>query len=120
MTELLGIARFKFHPGGVEQFKRLSAQCLEVVRAQDTGTLQYDTFFNADQSEAVVIERYRDSAALIEHGEHMAPFMEAILATAHIEGELLGDVSPELQAKMTGDEPELFTLYQSLTSDAPR
>lgn len=114
VTELLGIARFKFHEGKVDEFKRLSARCMEVVLAQDTGTLQYDTYFNADQSEAVVIERYRDSQALIEHAEHLAEFMEPIIATGDVDGELLGDLSPELRAKMTGDVPQLFTLYQSM------
>ncbi|HKO32868.1 MAG TPA: antibiotic biosynthesis monooxygenase [Candidatus Limnocylindria bacterium] len=114
MTELLGIARFKFHEGKVEEFKRLSAQCMEVVRSQDTGTLQYDTYFNDDQSQAVVIERYRDSQALIEHAEHLAEFMEPIIATGDVDGELLGDLSPELRARMTGDVPQLFTLYQSM------
>jgi quinol monooxygenase YgiN len=67
-SELLGIARFEFHEGKVEEFKRLSARAMEIVRAQDTGTLQYDTYFNDDESEPIVIERFRDSQALIEHG----------------------------------------------------
>jgi quinol monooxygenase YgiN len=111
----MGIARFKFHEGRVEEFKRLSARAMEIVRAQETGkTLQYDTYFNDDESEAVVIERYRDSQALIEHAEHMAPIMEPIIATASVDGELLGELSPELRAKMTGDVPQLFTLYRSM------
>ena len=115
MSELLGIARFKFHEGKVEEFKRLSAQAMEIVRAQEVGTtLQYDTYFNGDESEAVVIERYRDSQALIEHGEHLAALMEPIIATASVSGELLGELSPELKAKMTGDVPQLFTLYRSM------
>lgn len=36
MSELLGIVRFKFHQGKLEEFKRLSAQCLEIVRSKDT------------------------------------------------------------------------------------
>jgi hypothetical protein len=40
--------------------------------------------------------------------------MEPILATATAEGELLGDLSTEVRAKMTGDEPQLFTLYASM------
>ena len=58
MSELTGIARFKFHEGQVEEFKRLSALCMEIVKAQDTGTLAYETYFNADESEAIVVERY--------------------------------------------------------------
>lgn len=42
MSELLGIARFRFHEGKLEEFKRLSAQAREIVRSQDTGTLQYE------------------------------------------------------------------------------
>ena len=42
MSELLGIARFTFHPGKVADFKRLSEQCMAIVRDQDTGTLQYE------------------------------------------------------------------------------
>ena len=42
MSEFQGIARFKFHEGKVEEFKRLSAQAMEIVRTKDTGTLQYD------------------------------------------------------------------------------
>src|SRR5436190_18704903 len=81
VSELRGIVRFKFHEGKLEDFKRLSAECMEIVRARDTGTVQYDTYFNEDQSEAMVLERFTDSAALIEHGEHLAHLMEAILAT---------------------------------------
>ena len=113
-TELQAIVRFRFHKGKVEEFKRLSAVCLEIVQTKDTGTLQYDTYFNADESEAIVIERFRDSQALIEHGEHVAALMEPILATGSVSGELLGELSPELRAKMTGDVPQLFRLYKSM------
>jgi quinol monooxygenase YgiN len=114
MSELVGIVRFKFHEGKIEEFKRLSARAMEIVRAQDTGTLQYDTYFNEDQSEAIVIERFRDSQALIEHGDNVAALMEPIIATAAVSGELLGELSPELRAKMTGDNPQLFRLYKSM------
>jgi quinol monooxygenase YgiN len=115
MDELQGIARFTFHAGKVDEFKRLSALCLDIVRAEDNGTLQYETYFNADESECIVLERYRDSQALIEHGEHLAHLMDAILATGHVHGELLGAPNAELKAKFADDGPvQLFTLYQSL------
>ena len=63
MSELWGIARFKFHEGKLEEFKRLSAEAMEIVRTKDTGTLRYDVYLNDDQSECVVLERYRDSEA---------------------------------------------------------
>ena len=114
MGELQGIGRFTFHPGKVEDFKRLSAECLDVVRAEDDGTLQYDTYFNADESKCVVLERFRDEEALILHSENMATLMEAIMATGTVAGELLGDLSEPLREQMAGSPVGLFTLYQRL------
>ena len=100
MSELLGIARFKFHEGKLGEFKRLSAQAMEIVRTKDSGTLQYDTYFNDDQSECVVIERYRDSEAAIEHAANLADLSAAVLATVSVvHGELLGEPSEELQSE---------------------
>ena len=113
MSELQGIARIKVHEGKLEEFKRLSGQCLEIVRTKDTGTLQYETYFNDDESECMVLERYRDSAALIEHAEHIGNLMEAILATASVTGELLGDASAELRANLADSPVCLFTPFQS-------
>ncbi len=88
-TELQAIVRFPFRNGHVEEFKRLFSQCMEIVRTQDTGTLQYDTYFNDDETECIVIERFRDSDALIQHGENLAHLMDAITATGLVTGELL-------------------------------
>jgi hypothetical protein len=40
--------------------------------------------------------------------------MEPIIATASVSGELLGELTPELRVKMTGDNPQLFRLYKSM------
>ena len=114
MSELQGIVRFKFHEGNVDEFKRLAAQAMEIVRTKDTGTLQYDIYFNDDQSECIVLERYRDSEALIEHAEHLGDLMESIPATGSVSGELLGEPSAELRAKMADSEVRLFTPSQSM------
>jgi quinol monooxygenase YgiN len=109
-TELQAIVRFRFHDGAVEEFKRLSAECMEIVPAQDTGTLQYDTFFNDDETECIVIERFRDADALIQHGENLAHLMDAIIATGSVSGELLGDLSAELRSRFAPGGPvQLFT-----------
>jgi quinol monooxygenase YgiN len=112
-NELQGIARFKIHEGKLEEFKRLSAQCTEIVHTKDTGTLQYEVYFNDDQSECIVLERYRDSEALIEHLAHIRDLMEAIVATGSVTGELLGTPSAELRANLADGPGRLFTPFQS-------
>jgi quinol monooxygenase YgiN len=114
MGELLGIARFRFHPGKVDEYKRLSAEAMDIVRAKERDTLEYAIYFNEDETEAVVIELFASSEALLEHGANMSELSPAVLATATVEGELLGEPSAELRAKLTGPEPELFTPYMSL------
>ena len=116
MSELHGIARFSFHEGTAEEFKRLSAQAMEIARTKDTGTLQYDIYLNDDESECIVLERHRDSEALIQHLANLGDLAEAILATVSVvHGELLGEPSAELRAKLAGSEvPVLFTPYQSM------
>jgi len=116
VSELLGIARFKLHEGKLDEFKRLSAQAMEIVRTKDTGTLQYDTYFNDDRSECVVIERYRDSEAAIEHAANLRDLSESILATVSVvHGEVLGEPSAELRANLADSEvPQLFTPYESM------
>ena len=50
MSEIQGVARFTFHEVKVEEFKRLCAQVVDVVRAKDNGTLEYAIYLNDDQS----------------------------------------------------------------------
>ena len=116
MSELVGIARFRFHEGKLDEFKRLSAQAMEIVRTKEPGTLQYDTYLNLDQSECVIIERYRDSEAAMQHAVNLADISTAVLSIVSVvHGELLGEPSPELRAKLADIEvPMLFTPYESM------
>ena len=116
MSELLGIARFKFLEGKRDEYLRLSDQAMEIVRAKDSGTLAYDLYLNGDQSECMFIERYRDSDAAIEHAENLGHLFAAVLSTVSVvHGELLGEPSAELRAKLAGsDVPALFTPYRSM------
>lgn len=112
MSRLLGIARFRFHEGRVEDFKRLSGLCMQIVQERDTGTLRYDIFLNADESEALVVEEYANTAALMEHLAHIGDDLSAaILATASVHGELLGDLSEELIEQLRGGPVQPFAQF---------
>jgi quinol monooxygenase YgiN len=114
MDEIKGIARVKFHPGKVEEWKRLSEEAMEIVRTKDRGTLQYEIFFNEDESEAVVFERYRDADAAIEHFSNISHLMKPIMATASVTGEVLGTPNAKMKEMLTGGDPKLFTPWLAL------
>src|ERR687898_731677 len=119
MSELLGIARFRFHEGKREEYLRLSDQATEIVRATEPGTLQYDLYLNGDQSECMFIERYRASEAAMAHAANVGHLFAPVLATVSVvHGELLCEPSAELKAKLAGsDVPALFTPYWSMSRD---
>lgn len=114
MNEIQGIARLKIHDGKLEEFKRVSSQCMEVARTKDTGTLQYELYFNQDQTECLVLERYRDSQSLMEHLSNIGALMDAMLKTCTASGEVCGNAPPELVKALEGSPVRLFTPYQSL------
>ncbi len=89
---------------------------MEIALTKDKGTLQYEIYFNGDQSEVVFIERYKDSDSLIEHFNNLGNLMDAIFATVTmIHGELLGQPTAELRKKLEGNEfPHLFTNQLSI------
>jgi quinol monooxygenase YgiN len=112
--ELIGIARFRFREGRRDEYLRLTEQANALVAANEPGTLQYDLFLNDDRTECVIVERYRDSEAAMAHAENVGPLFGDVLATVEIvHGELLGEPSPELRARLAGsDVPMVFTPYR--------
>ena len=114
MSEIQGVGWIKIHQGKLEEFKRLTVQCVEIVRAKDTGTLQYEIYLSDDQSEAIVLERYRDSEALLEHAGNLGELGPAILATGEATSGLLGEPSADLRAQLTGGPVRLFTPFKSM------
>lgn len=114
MGELVGVARITFQGDNVAEFKRLSALAMEVARTKDTGTLQYAVYFNEDESECMVIERYRDSEALIEHATNLGDLSRQILATGTASGELLGEPNEQLRALLANGPVRIYTTFLSL------
>lgn len=117
MKEVKGIARAKIRPGKLDEYKRLCAEAMEIVRTRDTGTLQYEIFFNADDTEAIVYERYRDADAAVDHFSHISHLMEPLLATADVSGEPLAH--PSANFSLGGDGPRLYTPWRTIEEDSP-
>jgi quinol monooxygenase YgiN len=101
--------------GKLEEYKQLAAQCVEIVRTKDTGTLEYDLFLNADGNECFVHERYRDSAAGLEHMANIEPMMKPLSDICTITGEICGLPSPELRNALEAAGVKIYAPFQSLS-----
>jgi hypothetical protein len=82
---------------------------MEIARIKDTGTPQYEIHVNDDQSECIVLERYKDSETLIDHGAHLGELAQAILATGSVTSVCLGEPNAELGALLASSAVRLFT-----------
>jgi hypothetical protein len=88
------------------------------VRTKDTGTLQYEIFFNADESEAIVFERYRDADAAIEHFSNIGHLMAPLMATASVTGEVLGTPNAKMKEELAKGGPVLLTPWMTMQDSA--
>ncbi|NGP16495.1 putative quinol monooxygenase [Devosia aurantiaca] len=95
MARVQSIARFKIHPGKTEEFKRLSANCMALAKANDTGTIRYDIFMNDDETEALVYEEFESSEAALIHFGNMGENAAAIFNIVDMEGETWGEPTGE-------------------------
>jgi quinol monooxygenase YgiN len=109
MSELLLIARLRIHDGKLDEFKRVAARCMELVRTKDTGTLEYVQYFNSDETECLVFERYRDSQALLDHRKNLADVLVAIGQICSVSGEVCGTPSSELTEQLKGGPFQVYT-----------
>jgi len=60
MNEIQGNRQTEDHDGKLEEFKRIASQFMQVVRNERYRNVQYELYFNEDQTECLVLERYRD------------------------------------------------------------
>ena len=72
-----------------------------------------EVFFNDDESEAIVFERYRDADAALEHFANISHLMEPLMATATVTGEVLGTPNETIRAQLGDGEPKLFTPWMT-------
>jgi hypothetical protein len=110
--ELQCIARLKIREGKLEEYKRLAAKCAESVRTKDTGTLQYETYFNNDETECLVFERYKDSQSLMDNFKNLGGLYDAILQTCYGSGEVCGTPSPELVEQLKGSPVQVYKRFE--------
>lgn len=85
-----GTSRIMIHEGKLEEFTRLAPRSVEIVRSKDTGTIECNLFLNATGTECFVHERYRDSAAGLEHMTDISVMMERLSEISTLTGEVHG------------------------------
>ena len=74
--------------------------------------MQYELYFNSEQTECIVLERYRDVQALLEHHKNIGALRDLLLQTCTVSSEVCGTATPELLKALDGTPVRLFSPYQ--------
>lgn len=114
MSALEISAGMDVHPGKLEEFQAVAAAVIQVVREKDSGTLRYDWYHNADHSRYLVLERYRDSEAVLEHIENLGELFGALLELCDLTLDVFGTPSAELAEAAAAIPTRVYTFSQGL------
>ena len=109
MSDIRAHAHFSIHDGKLEAFRKAVDECIRIVDQLDTGTLLYDWFINEAGHEAVLIEQFRDSEAVIEHIDHLGNRPDAVLAVSDMSVQGFGEPTPELRERLAKYDVTIFT-----------
>ena len=109
MAMMYTYAKFKIHPGKATEFKALVERCVAIVRDSEPGTVFYEWFLNADETECVALDAYVDLDAVMTHVAHIAPLMRALLAISERHLEIYGaDPSARFAGRTTARVSDYF------------
>jgi quinol monooxygenase YgiN len=95
----------------LSEFKLLAEKLLEITR-EEPGNLEYDLFFNPEESVCVVRETYIDSAAVFSHMELMKDLLPGLVELGGgFSAECYGHPTPEL-VEAAGMVGSVFHYFQ--------
>ena len=104
------LLELELNPERAADFKVLMSEMVALAETQP-GTLVYEWYFNEDNSRCIINERYRDSAALIDHMTASGGYAERFLAAATISRlTILGDVDSASRTALAGLEPSYLSI----------
>ena len=118
MKTLQLTSRYQIHDGKLSAFKQLASKCIALSQQNEPNILQYDWFFNHDQSECVLREAFTDSDALLAHITNLGDVLGDILALGDFSAEIYGSPSEELMQAVAGLNVKVYTFYQGLATTA--
>ena len=96
-------------PGHEDAFHAVAKELIEKTRLE-AGALGYEWYLSEDKTTCHVVERYRDSAAALDHLKTLAPFLESWMKTNRpIKLTIYGTPSDEVKSALAALQPVYFS-----------
>ena len=114
MSDLVISARFDVHADKLDEFQSIITAAIQKVRDNEPRTLQYNWYHSEDHTRYIVLERYEDSDALLEHLADVGEELGAFLEVADLKVDVFGTPSPELVEATAAIPTRVYTFHQGL------
>jgi quinol monooxygenase YgiN len=115
--EIAWVITFHVQPDQLADFKKVVAPLVAATK-EEPGALDYEYYVGADQSTVDILERYRDSNAVVTHVTQIfgPKFSKAFLALAKpTRFVVYGTPSAEAQKILAGFHPVYMTPFDGFT-----
>jgi quinol monooxygenase YgiN len=97
MRELSITAKCSIHEGKLEDFRRIGQDCIDIVRANEPGTLRYDWFIDESRMECRILEKYESSEALMAHAGNLGDKLGELTGCCDVSLEIYGAPSDQVR-----------------------
>ena len=98
----------------LQEYKKLVQELCKVVEAKEPHTLEYQFYFNDDETKCVVYETYANSEAAIVHNDGIASktILPKIVEISQINRfEVYGNPSEKLQKVLSSFNAQKFSVF---------
>jgi len=115
-NDIRAIAKVSIIEGKINEFRKLAAEIIDKVEANEPDTLSYEYFLSSDESQCYVFQTYKDSEAVLAHLRNIAdlagPFHKVAPLTQLI---IFGSPSDELSQALESVRPKVFEYWNGVT-----
>ncbi len=110
------IGEYSIAAGKTETFKALIEQVIELERSDGPDVLNYEFYFNDDETKFYAIELFRDSEAVLDHLQRTGDTIPKILEVADLTRfEIYGDATKSLKDAMVPFGATMFGHWAGFT-----
>jgi quinol monooxygenase YgiN len=107
-------AEFIIEEGKIEEYKKLVQDMSRIVEANEPDIINYEFYFNRDETKCIIHETYGNSEDALAHTTSMASqtVLPKIFNISKISRfDVYGNPSEELQKVLTSFSPQTYNLF---------
>lgn len=106
-------SEFTIIEGKIEEFKRIVHSIVEAVEKNEQDVNAYQVYLNAEENKAFIVERFKNSEAVLIHLANVTPVFPELLAIAPIVRlEVFGDLTKEAEEALRSIGADIYQSHK--------